>query len=449
MNNASPRLPRELYSVSSLTANIKQILEEKFSIIWISGEISNLRIPTSGHAYFTLKDEKAQISAVIFKGQLRQLGFGLQDGTTIVGMGRISVYEPRGTYQIILEYIEPHGLGALQLAFEQLKRKLDKEGLFDLHHKRPLPVLPQKIGVITSPSGSVIRDILNVSRRRFPNLDISVFPVRVQGTSAPMEVIKAIGHANQYCNDLDILILARGGGSLEDLAAFNDESVARAIFDSRIPVISAVGHETDYSIADFVADFRAPTPSAAAEIAVPVKAELLARCTELKMRCQRAVRAKIQQCRRQFEDVNTRLMRPIRGIQEKLLIVDDFEQRLQVAMRRLIDGLKLLHYNQIKYLYQINIKDYLIKYASKNEIISYKLLQCIKNIIEKQRKALSRLHVALNALSPMAVLERGYSITRTLDKQNVVINAKDTSIGQELEVLFASSAIQVKVEKNN
>lgn len=442
-------MPRELFSVSSLTANIKQILEEKYPIIWISGEISNLRIPSSGHAYFTLKDVRAQISAVIFKGQLRQIGFDLQDGTTIVGMGRISVYEPRGTYQIIFEYIEPHGLGALQLAFEQLKRKLEKEGLFDSRHKRPLPVLPKKIGVITSSSGSVIRDILTVSRRRFANLDISIFPVRVQGSSAPMEIIKAINNANQHCQDLDLLILARGGGSLEDLAAFNDESVARAIFDSRIPVISAVGHETDFSIADFVADYRAPTPSAAAEIAVPVKSELLARCMELKMRCLRAAQAKVLQCRRYFEDVNTRLMRPRRGIQEQLLLLDDLEQRLQAAMKRFIGGLKLVHLNQSKYLYKINIKDYMIKYKSKNEIIRYKLLQSMKIYLGQQAKALSRLRATLEALSPLAVLSRGYSITRTLDNQHIVMNAKETSIGQRLEVLFANSAIQVKVEKNN
>ncbi|MEJ2038505.1 MAG: exodeoxyribonuclease VII large subunit [Desulfosarcinaceae bacterium] len=192
MIQTSKHLPRAIYSVSSLTSNIKQILEEKYPIIWISGEISNLRIPYSGHAYFTLKDENAQIAAVVFKGQQRQLGFELQDGTTIVGMGRISVYEPRGTYQIILEYIEPQGVGALQLAFEQLKRKLEAEGMFDLRYKHPLPMLPRKIGVVTSPSGSVIRDIINVSHRRFPNLAIEVLSVRVQGPSAPAEIVKAI-----------------------------------------------------------------------------------------------------------------------------------------------------------------------------------------------------------------------------------------------------------------
>ena len=283
----------QIYSVTKLTQEIKFLLEERYEIVWITGEVSNLRIPSSGHAYFTLKDSKAQIAAVMFRGQLRQLKFDLDDGATIVAMARVSVYEPRGTYQIILEYIEPKGVGALQIAFQQLKHRLADEGLFEADHKKPLPFLPQKIGVITSASGAAVQDILKVIHRRFDTMAVDIYAVHVQGAQAAMEIARALETANRQ-NDADVLILARGGGSMEDLAAFNSETVARAIYTSDIPVVSAVGHETDFTIADFVADLRAPTPSAAAELVVPVKVEAIARCRELQGRCRQSILASIK-----------------------------------------------------------------------------------------------------------------------------------------------------------
>ncbi|MGD2030429.1 MAG: exodeoxyribonuclease VII large subunit, partial [Desulfobacterales bacterium] len=238
---------RHIYTVSELTATIKVLLEDKYPFIWIYGEISNLRIPTSGHLYFTLKDKKAQINAVMFRGQIRNLKFMPENGMSVTGIGRVSVYELRGNYQIILEYIEPEGRGAIQLAFEQLKERLTTEGLFDEKHKKPLPFLPRKISIITSPTGAVVHDILKIINRRFPNIHIEIIPVKVQGDGSEMEIVSGLETINDR-TDSDVVILARGGGSLEDLHAFNSEDVARAIFASKIPVISAIGHETDFSI---------------------------------------------------------------------------------------------------------------------------------------------------------------------------------------------------------
>src|SRR5512136_2779310 len=265
---------KRILTVSRLTALIRSTLEENFEHVWVEGEVSNLSTPSSGHLYFTLKDAGAQLRCVMFKGAVRNLRFRLKDGMGLILRGRITVYEQRGDYQLIAEYAEPLGIGALQLAFEQLKERLVREGLFDESRKKPLPVLPQRIGVVTSPTGAAIHDILTVVNRRFANVQILIVPVRVQGDGAAAEIAAAIDDVNRY-GAVDVMIVGRGGGSLEDLWAFNEEAVARAIARSRIPVISAVGHETDYTIADFAADLRAPTPSAAAELAVKDRDELV------------------------------------------------------------------------------------------------------------------------------------------------------------------------------
>ena len=258
---------RHIWKVSELTVRIRDLLEGAFRDLWVEGEVSNFRAAQSGHLYFTLKDEKSQIRCVCFRDQVRGLKFRPEDGLHVTVRGSLSVYEPRGEYQIYVTHIEPVGLGALQLAFEQLKKKLAAEGLFDAGRKKPLPVLPRCIGVVTSPTGAAIRDILRVLKRRFPNVHVSLYPVKVQGEGAAAEIVRAIRHFNRG-SVVDVLIVARGGGSFEDLWAFNEEIVARAIAESEIPVITGIGHETDFTIADFVADLRAPTPSAAAEIVV-------------------------------------------------------------------------------------------------------------------------------------------------------------------------------------
>lgn len=275
-SESEPLGEKKVFSVTEITRMIRYSLEADFSGIWVKGEISNLRIPSSGHIYLTLKDESSQLKGVMFKFQNRNLKFQLEDGLRVIVFGNISVYEPRGEYQLIIEHIEPKGIGALQLAYEQLKERLYKEGLFDKKHKKPLSVLPRKIGIITSPTGAAIRDILMIMERRFANIHMLIYPVRVQGEGSAQEIALAIEEMNSI-KAADVLILARGGGSIEDLWSFNEEIVARAIFRSRIPVISAVGHEIDYTISDFVADLRAPTPSAAAEMVVQSKEELLKR----------------------------------------------------------------------------------------------------------------------------------------------------------------------------
>ncbi|MEK6576915.1 MAG: exodeoxyribonuclease VII large subunit, partial [Nitrospirota bacterium] len=265
---------RKVYTVYELTLSVKSSLEEGFSDIWLEGEVSNLRIPGSGHIYLTLKDERAQIRGIIFRSQVRSLRFLPKDGQHLLCRGHITVYEPKGEYQIIFTYIEPKGLGALQQAFEELKERLKSEGLFDEARKRPLPLYPEKIGIVTSPTGAAIRDILNIIGRRFPAVDILINPVPVQGEGAAELIAEAVNEMNRM-GDIDVLIVTRGGGSIEDLWAFNEEVVARAIYNSRIPVISAIGHEIDYTISDFVADLRVPTPSAAAEIVVKSRDELV------------------------------------------------------------------------------------------------------------------------------------------------------------------------------
>ena len=417
-------------------------------MVWIYAEVSNLRIPSSGHAYFSLKDDKAQISGVMFRGQLKQMKFELEDGLGIVGLGRISVYEPRGTYQIIMEYIEPQGLGALQLAYEQLKRKLSDEGLFDAQKKASLPFLPHKIGIITSPTGAVIRDILHILDRRFPNLQIVIFPVRVQGERAVHEIVHALALANNR-KDIDVLILARGGGSLEDLSAFNSEAVARAIFASELPVISAVGHETDYTIADFVADQRAPTPSAAAETVVPLKLDLMLRCAELSKRCQSLLSLTIKQKRDTYFKLRKRIIHPIKIIRDLQLRADDYGQRIQRAMINFIEHFKTKHNNYHHILLSNKPDKYISIYQSKVDICMYKITKIIEKKLFNSKERLNGLQAALSAMNPQAVLQRGYSITRVLPDKVVLADSARVSQNQHLEIILARGALEVSVVKRH
>lgn len=441
MKNPSPI---QIYSVSEFNQNIKRFLENKFPMIWIHGEISNLKMPSSGHLYCTLKDEKAQIAAVIFRGQLRQLKFELEEGMGIVGMGRLSVYEPRGVYQLIIEYAEPQGVGAMQLAFEQLKRKLEQEGLFDPSKKKSLPYYPRAISVITSPTGAVLHDIIHIINRRFSCIPIDILPVKVQGDGAAEEIARAILLANK-CARTEVIILARGGGSLEDLAAFNSETVARSIFSSTIPVISGVGHETDITIADFVADVRAPTPSAAAELAVPVKAELKSKCRDFQKRCIGCMQSMIKVRYNEFQKLRRALVHPSKIIQEFNLRVDDYAIRLNRAAYLLIH----LKNGQISNLYANLLVNNPIRNLSKYKLIINKyndnLFKLIRYYVSENRIRLSSAMSSLDALSPLAVLKRGYSIIRSLPGQQVVTRAQDVQNGAPLEVLLAEGKLKVMV----
>ncbi|MEK7280632.1 MAG: exodeoxyribonuclease VII large subunit, partial [Nitrospirota bacterium] len=320
---------RKVYTVYELTLSVKSSLEEGFSDIWLEGEVSNLRIPGSGHIYLTLKDERAQIRGIIFRSQVRSLRFLPKDGQRLLCRGHITVYEPKGEYQIIFTYIEPKGLGALQQAFEELKERLKSEGLFDEARKRPLPLYPEKIGVVTSPTGAAIRDILNIIGRRFPAVDILINPVPVQGEGAAELIAEAVNEMN-LVGDIDVLIVTRGGGSIEDLWAFNEEIVARAIYNSRIPVISAIGHEIDYTISDFVADLRAPTPSAAAEIVVRSRDELVEKVDAMTNRIVTRMIGIIHESRGRIQEELRGMPDLRRMIEGCFLRVDEYIYRLNI-----------------------------------------------------------------------------------------------------------------------
>ncbi|MGB9437639.1 MAG: exodeoxyribonuclease VII large subunit [Desulfobacterales bacterium] len=434
-----------IYTVSELNANIKSLIEEKFPFVWIFGEISNFRIPASGHFYFTLKDDASQISSVMFRGQQRNLKFEPEDGLNVTGMGRISVYEPRGTYQIIIEYLEPSGAGALQIAFEKLKKRLADEGCFDDVHKKPLPFLPNKISIITSPSGAVVHDILHIINRRFPNLAIQIIPVKVQGEGAVEQIVAAVEQLN-LAKDSDVAILARGGGSLEDLQAFNTESVARAVFSSKIPIISAVGHETDYTISDFVADLRAPTPSAAAELVVPQKSELKQHCKDLGTLLKIKIDHYFKTLNQKINENTKRLVDPRRKLEDSCLKVDDLTARLnRILFHRILRERKYydfwddrLHVNSPIHLFK-NTK-IILEQNYNNLIKSFKIYNKSNQIKVRELAA------TLQVLSPAAILARGYSITRTIPGKTVVKDPDTVSLDQDLEVMVASGRLYCRVK---
>jgi exodeoxyribonuclease VII large subunit len=437
--------PKHVYTVSELTSELKALLEEKYPFIWIYGEISNFRQPASGHFYFTLKDEKAQISAVVFRSQQMGLKFLPQNGMEITGLGRISLYGSRGSYQVILEYMEPRGAGALQKAFEQLKSRLSDEGLFDPRHKKPTPFLPSKIALITSPTGAVIHDMLNITARRFDNVHIWIFPVKVQGNDAVKQIVEAIELVNRE-RSIDVAVLARGGGSLEDLQAFNAEKVARAIFASEIPIVSAVGHETDYTIADFVADLRAPTPSAAAELVLPVKSELKTRCDALLSTLTSKTLGTIENHRLRFNQTRDRLVHPKKRIQDHFLRIDDLYFRIV----RLVET-KLQQYHErlswkTEKLWSDNPGKSVEKLTIKVEQLKYNLRLFFRIFLDNKRSHIGELASGLAAMNPSAILARGYSITRVLPEKSIVRDAQSVSLDQRLEITLEKGALTCRVE---
>ncbi|HET6364602.1 MAG: exodeoxyribonuclease VII large subunit [Nitrospirota bacterium] len=390
-----------ILTVTHLTIQIKNLLEGNFPDIWVEGEISNLSIPQSGHAYFTLKDEQSQIRSVLFRSAQRFLKFTLQHGMQVICRGRVSVYEPRGEYQLIVDYIEPKGIGALQLAFEQLKAKLEKEGLFDLDHKRPLPLLPQRIGIITSPTGAAIRDMLRVIKRRHPRMHILIYPVPVQGIEAAPAIVEAIQYFNRDQN-VDVMIVGRGGGSLEDLWAFNEEPVARAIYASKIPVISAVGHETDYTISDFVADLRAPTPSAAAEMVVKSEESFREFISSLESSLIKRIRQQIDLTRASLREFTRLLGDPRRLLEQYVQRVDELTGRLATGLR---------HH------------------------------------VRRDRALLTALTAGLDHLNPLGILSRGYSVTRKLPEGVILKDASYVRPGDLLNTKLHNGEIISRVEK--
>jgi exodeoxyribonuclease VII large subunit len=438
---------RAVYTVGELTARIKGQLEEAFPAAWVEGEISNLRLPSSGHAYFTLKDDQAQLRCVLFRNRWRRVRFDPEDGMHVLAFGGLDVYAARGEYQLVVELLEPKGLGALQLAFEQLKRKLEAEGLFDPARKRPLPLFPRTIGIVTSPSGAALRDMLRIIDRRFGELRILIAPVRVQGDGAPGEIVRALEDLGER-PEVDVIIVGRGGGSIEDLWAFNDEQVARAIAAARAPVISAVGHETDVTIADFVADLRAPTPSAAAELVVREKLAVAQGLAELRLRLGQAVAARLARARERTTWLIRRrvLTEPGRALRDQHRRLDELALRLRAAVRtahRQAAHRRALLANTLSSLHPLAriSRDQAVLGQLRGRLHAARLSR-VKADRARFESAVGR----LGSLSPLAVLGRGYSLTR-LPTGALVTSAAGVRAGDAIEILLHQGALDARVER--
>jgi len=436
----------KIYTVSTLSEEIKNLLEAHFDFVWVEGEISNFRSPLSGHFYMVLKDEKAQIRAVMFRPQTRYLKFMAQDGMKVIVRGRVAIYEPRGEYQVLLDYMEPLGVGALALAFEQLKKKLAAQGIFDESIKKPLPFLPQRVAVITSPTGAAIRDFLKIIRRRFANLEIVVVPVKVQGEGAAAEMVEALDLVNREL-DVDVLVLTRGGGSIEDLWAFNQEELALAIRASRIPVVSAVGHEIDITISDLAADLRAPTPSGAAELLVVEKETLKQQIMQLQARLQSGLKTELASLQEKLRFLSRGLRDPRKRIADSWLRLDDMENRLSRMMsfmmmdrkRSLAAGERaLILHSPLKIVAGLKQK---IEFQSRSMamMVSRKLRDC--------RMHISMIEEKLKDMSPLSVLGRGYSITRKLPEKRVLRSSSQVNTGERVSVKLAEGELECLVEK--
>ncbi len=438
---------RKIYSVTELSREIKGMLEGKFPDVWVTGEVSNFRAAGSGHLYFTLKDASAQLRAVCFRNQARYLKFKPQDGISVIARGRLSVYEARGEYQLYIEYLEPAGLGALQLAFEQLKAKLAAEGLFDPARKKPLLVLPRTVGIVTSPSGAAIRDILRVLRRRFRNMNALLYPVKVQGEGAAEEIAAGIGYFNKHAL-ADVLIVGRGGGSLEDLWAFNEEPVARAFAASKIPIISAVGHETDFTIADFVADLRAPTPSAAAELVVHRKQDFVSELDHRARRMTQMLRLKISEARERLTGlrVHTVFQTVAARITERAQRVDD----AIAEMNRLITG-KLSDCRQALLETSSGVVRYdfgrllILKGAALAER-EVRLAAEFSTLLNERKARLAQVTAILAERSPLTILNRGYSITRDASGR-ILHDAAQVNVGDDVSIHLAHGELGATVKR--
>ncbi len=434
-----------IYTVSSLTTEIKSLLEDKYPFVWIQGEISNLGRPSSGHIYFTLKDSRSQIAAVVFRNLAHHLKFQLENGLQITGMARLTLYEPRGAYQLVFEFIEPKGTGALQLAFEQLRNRLAQEGLFDEKIKKRLPFIPERISVITSPTGAVIHDIMNIIGRRFPDVVLEVVPVKVQGDQAEHEISSALAMLNSRRLS-DLIIIARGGGSLEDLAAFNSETLARAVFSSEIPVVSAVGHETDYTICDFVSDMRAPTPSAAAELVVPVKNDLVSDVERLKTALIRRMGVILEKKKFHLLKISEKLIDPRRRIIDLRLKVDDYTQRLVRAIHKTIGQKRAYISWRSEKLTLLSPLKKNVELKNRLTRLSDELLIRMGATIQKNRIRFGEARTKMAVLNPLAILKRGYSVTRTVPDANVVTDTRCVSQSQDLEIILAHGSLRVGVK---
>jgi exodeoxyribonuclease VII large subunit len=435
---------RRHYSVSEFTEQLRAILAGEFTDIWIAGEISGTKLPARGHYYFTLKDHTAQLRAVCYKTTARYLKFKPQDGVAVVARGRIDVYDARGEYQLVVEALEPQGLGALQLAFEQLKKRLALEGLFDAARKRPLPTLPERIGIVTSPTGAVIRDMVEIISRRFPGRHLRLYPAQVQGDGAAEQIVNGLEYFARS-NWAEVVIVARGGGSLEDLWTFNLESVARAIAACPVPVISAVGHETDFTIADFVADLRAPTPSAAAELVVPTLAGLLERLGGGESKLRQAARLTLAIQARRLHRVAIDHSRVHRAIGRRMQRIDELDYRMRDALRASVEQRKRALNALATRLAQRDVRLRLSQSRARLETLGTAAFQRVRLRLSQARAVLAPLQAHLGQLSPLKILDRGYAIVER--DGHIVKTPAEAPAGSKLRVRLARGEIAAQVVK--
>ena len=439
---------RHVYSVSQLNGDIRLVIEDNFTPVWVEGEISTLRSPASGHLYFTLKDERSQLKAVLFRRQQVALQYQPKEGDRVLCNGRISLYEPRGEYQIIVATLEPQGLGGLWRAFTQLKEKLQREGLFAPERKKKIPLLPRTLALITSSTGAAVHDILQVVRRRFSGVKIIIVPVTVQGEAAAGEIVAALDLVNRFWRDrIDTVILTRGGGSYEDLQPFNDERVARAIAACSIPLISAVGHEIDFTIADFVADLRAPTPSAAAELVIAKQSEMVGRLHHLKQRLQQVSRYRVTQERRRLEMVALGFERGSDLIFQRRQALVELKARFQTAtlsrLRLVRQSLEIREYRLSKVSPRLRLKPLAVEIGLQEQ----RLGQAMRQLLVTKKSLLTTYSGRLKAGSPLAVLARGYTVVEKAENHKVVSKSSDIRVGEQLRLRLHQGEAWCRVEK--
>ncbi|MFM5587834.1 exodeoxyribonuclease VII large subunit [Aeromonas rivipollensis] len=449
LDESSQSRQQQIFTVTRLNSAVRMILEQDLGLVWLTGELSNLAMPSSGHWYFSLKDMSAQVRCAMFKGNNRRVPFRPQDGMQVLVQARVSLYEPRGDYQLIIESMQPAGDGMLALRFEELKRRLGAEGLFDEGRKRPLPREPRAVGLVTSATGAALHDMLTVLGRRAPDLPVFIYPTQVQGSAAIGQIVSAIALANRRA-EVDVLIVGRGGGSLEDLWCFNEEAVARAIAHSAIPVVSAVGHEVDVTISDFAADLRAPTPSAAAELVAPDRSARAQRLVHLKQRLVQAISRRQTAARHGFVLLQKRLdhQDPKRRLEQQSQRLDELSGRLQQLLNlRLHQGERRLANLELRL--QARSPEKLLAAGKRRHQLAQERLHTLMN--KRQDLAahrLAMLSARLDGISPLATLGRGYSITRTPSGE-VISRATQVSPGQQLVTTLAEGALRVRVEDVN
>ena len=436
-----------IYTVSHLNNVVRLLLEQEMGLVWLTAEISNLVQHSSGHWYFTLKDQQAQLRAAMFKGQNRRVSFRPQNGQQVLVQGQLSLYEARGDYQLIVEKMQPAGDGLLQMKLEALKKQLIAEGLFDPQRKRPLPSQPKQLGIITSPTGAAIHDMLTILARRDPALPVILYPSAVQGESAVPTLLLALETAWRR-NECDLLIIGRGGGSLEDLWCFNDERVVRAIANSPIPIVSAVGHETDVTLSDFAADLRAPTPSAAAELISRDQQQQLHRLTQYQHRLQQAIQLRLQQQQLSWQQLYNRLntQNPRYQLQQKIQKQDELQYRLEHAFQQTLSRANHRWNMQQQRLQQQSPQNRIQHLQHQQTYFYQRLLTAISNKLQDNNQTLSRLSSQLHALSPLQVLARGYSVT-TNTRGDLIRSSQQVAIGERLNIQLHQGTLTVKAEE--